>query len=163
MNSEGILRFSEYKDEYKESCIRAFQSNIPDYFAAHELQEFEQLLTRIIAEGNDANYTVVFLDDQIIGCGGYGKRTDSDEITLIWGMIDKAYHKKGYGKAFFEYRLEKIKETYSCDKVVIDTTQFSYGFFEKYGFKTVLITPDYYAPGFDRYDMDLKIDRASAH
>ena len=37
--------------------------------------------------------------------------------------------------------------------VLIDTTQFSYPFFEKFGFETTKITKDFYAAGMDRYDM----------
>jgi len=38
----------------------------------------------------------------------------------------------------------------------MDTTQFSYSFFEKYGFKIEKITENFYALGMHRYDMVLK-------
>jgi ribosomal protein S18 acetylase RimI-like enzyme len=37
--------------------------------------------------------------------------------------------------------------------VGVDTTQFSYGFFERFGFKTTKITEDFYEKGMHRYDM----------
>jgi ribosomal-protein-alanine N-acetyltransferase len=52
--------------------------------------------------------------------------------------------------------LAEIKIQFPDWKVILDTTQFSYTFFEKYGFKTMKITKNSYGEGMHRYDMILE-------
>jgi predicted GNAT family N-acyltransferase len=42
-------------------------------------------------------------------------------------------------------------------KVIIDTSQYSQTFYVRFGFKATQITPDYYAPGLHRVDMELEL------
>ena len=72
---------------------------------------------------------------------------------MAWGMVDNALHKRGYGAQLLEYRINKMSELFPDTPVVLDTTQHSFGFFEKFGFSTVKVTNDFYAPGMHRYDM----------
>jgi predicted GNAT family N-acyltransferase len=152
MTSVQIRRYTESD---RTDCLQVFKSNIPKYFAPHELSEFEEFLDRVLIQTKDAHYSVLLLDDKLIGCGGYGERLDSDSITLIWGMIDAEYHKQGYGVQLLKHRLNGIIEDYPHQEVLIDTTQYSAGFFEHYGFKTIKVIQDYYEQGMHRYDMVL--------
>jgi ribosomal-protein-alanine N-acetyltransferase len=51
--------------------------------------------------------------------------------------------------------LALIKQMYSQLPLLIDTTQFSYGFYKKNGFRLLKITENYYTEGMHRYDMEL--------
>jgi hypothetical protein len=44
--------------------------------------------------------------------------------------------------------------------VALETSQHTFGFFEREGFVTEQITRDWYAPGLDRYEMILTLDGA---
>ena len=63
----------------------------------------------------------------------------------------------GCGEKLLIYRIEQIKLLKPKFPVIIDTTQYSCGFFEKYGFKVTKITNDYYEIGMHKYDMILEI------
>ena len=68
-------------------------------------------------------------------------------------MIHARYHKKGYGKSLVEFRLKSIANYYPQFDVVLNTSQKTFRFYEKFGFKLVSIKKDYYGVGLDRYDM----------
>jgi N-acetylglutamate synthase-like GNAT family acetyltransferase len=147
----------EYKKKDRIGCINAFKSNVPAYFTNEEVQDFETFLTRLDSDSNKTRFYVIHDDTKIIGCGGFGDKDNKGIISLAWGLIHKDFHKKGYGKKLLLYRIDQIKLLRTKFPVIIDTTQYSYGFFEKYGFKTTKITNDYYQIGMHRYDMTLEI------
>lgn len=150
----------KYNKADKESCVIAFKSNVPLYFTEEEITDFENFLDRLENGTDDANlsntyFFVVVLNENVIGCGGFGDRYNDNTISLAWGLIHKDFHKRGFGKKLLLHRLEQIKKIYPSSPVVIDTTQFSFSFFEKYGFVITKITRDYYTEGMHRYDMSL--------
>jgi [ribosomal protein S18]-alanine N-acetyltransferase len=150
------IRPYEIKD--RAACINAFKTNIPLFFTESEITDFENFLIRMENLETDKHYKnthyyVFLLEDKIIGCGGFGNKENTENMSLAWGLIDNAYHKKGFGKAFLKYRLEQIKLLYPNTTIVLDTTQHSFSFFEKFGFVTAKITNDFYEKGMHRYDM----------
>jgi N-acetylglutamate synthase-like GNAT family acetyltransferase len=151
----------EYTEADKEPCLAAFKSNVPLYFTKDEINDFDNFLNRYMELSRDKTrdqktfYYVIVDDDKIIGCGGYGDKENSNIITLTWGLIHRDFHKMGFGKILLTFRINSIKERFNNIPVFIDTTQHSYPFFEKFGFRTTQITPDYYTLGMDRYDMVL--------
>ena len=106
---------------------------------------------------NGQPFYVINYNNKTIGCGGFGDKDNNGIISLAWGLIHKDFHKMGYGEKLLNYRIEQIKLLKPKFPVIIDTTQYSYGFFEKYGFKVTKITNDYYEIGMHRYDMILEI------
>jgi ribosomal-protein-alanine N-acetyltransferase len=149
------LAIRAYQISDKQACLEAFESNVPKYFTQAEIADYDKFLEMIPikVEANKTFYYVVVFGNEVIGCGGFGDKDNSDIITLAWGLIHQNFHKKGFGKVLLDYRLEQIKEKYPNQLVYIDTTQYSYGFFEKYGFETTKITHDFYEMGLHRYDM----------
>ncbi len=142
-----------YHPSDKNECMNAFKSNVPLFFTVEEIEEFENFLTRLDSGIVNTQFFVVIHNQQLIGCGGFGDRENTNIYSLAWGLIHKDYHKKGFGKQLLIHRLEEIKKLNLTVPVIIDTTQHSYGFFEKYGFRTTKITLDYYTKGMHRYDM----------
>ncbi len=151
----------KYTHSDKNACMEVFKTNVPKYFTTEEINDFEQFLTKLEnpEEANDVPYYVMELNGKLIGCGGFAEKEGIDgtaSITFAWGMVDRAYHKKGFGEQLLQFRLREIPLHFPNKQVILDTTQFSYTFFEKYGFKTVKITADFYAEGMHRYDMLLE-------
>jgi N-acetylglutamate synthase-like GNAT family acetyltransferase len=142
------------------ACMEAFKTNVPKYFTVEEVDEYERFLIRLDDSTVKDNpfYYVLELDNKLIGCGGFGKKDGIDgipSITFVWGMVHKEYHKKGFGEELLRFRLAEIKVKFLDWKIILDTTQFSFTFFEKYGFKTLKITENGYGEGMHRYDMIL--------
>lgn len=152
-----------YQPEDKQACIEIFKSNMPRFFATSELPEFELWLDELEVgkerhkDSGAGQYFVIEMMSEIVGCGGYAKINENEAI-LTWGMVAQSLHGKGMGKAFLEYRLGAIRSLLPAASVVLDTTQFSYGFFERLGFKVTGIIKDFYGQGLDRYDMKLSPD-----
>lgn len=140
-----------YTSQDKEGCLLAFTSNVPLYFTQAEIAEFERFLDTFMSKRT--HFFVVVAGDTIMGCGGFGDKDNTGNITLAWGLVHNDYHKTGLGEQLLMHRLEQIKRLYPSKPVGVDTTQFSYGFFERFGFKTTKITDDFYEKGMHRYDM----------
>jgi N-acetylglutamate synthase-like GNAT family acetyltransferase len=142
-----------YTKQDRLGCLVAFKSNVPKYFTNQEVFDFEDFLTRLDNEDFNTKFYVIHYHDKIIGCGGFGDRHNDGKITLAWGLVHRDFHKKDYGKLLLLHRLEQIKQLNLNLPIVVDTTQYSFGFFEKHGFKTTKITKDFYEKGMHRYDM----------
>jgi N-acetylglutamate synthase-like GNAT family acetyltransferase len=143
--------------EYKSALLNVFKSNMPLYFATEELPLFDAFLDRDMERGP---YYIIFKEDAIVGCGGIAlnqptKYTNEPHVIMTWGMVDNSRHKEGFGKALLLYRIEKAKEVYPGVKIALGTTQHTFEFFEKYGFKTVFFEKDHWAKGLDLYQMEL--------
>ncbi len=151
----------EYTEDDKESCLIAFKSNVPKYFTVGETELFEKFLDKLAVQNindksqNIAYYYVIESGNKVLGCGGFGDKENNNIVSLAWGLVHNDFHKKGFGEKLLVHRLKLIKELYPTAQVVVDTTQYSYPFFEKFGFVTTKITLNSYAEGMHRYDMVL--------
>jgi N-acetylglutamate synthase-like GNAT family acetyltransferase len=150
----------QYIASDKAACIEAFSSNLPKYFTIDELGDFERFLDRIVLQNPAANksaswtlYYVVVHDNIVIGCGGLGDKDGTNVISLAWGLVHFSYHKMGFGLQLLLHRLSVKEKLYPDGQLVLDTTQHSAPFFEKYGFTTTKIIENGYVQGMHRYDM----------
>ncbi len=131
---------------------------MPLYFADEELPLFDAFLDR--EASTRGPYSIVFNDDVIVGCGGIAlnqptKYTNQPHVIMTWGMVDNKCHKTGFGKVLLLHRIEQAKELYQGITIALGTTQHTFQFFEKYGFKTVAFEKDHWAKGLDLYQMEL--------
>lgn len=148
-----------YQPEQKSILLEIFRSNMPLYFAEEELPLFDAFLDRDINKA-DRPYWVVFNGEQIVGCGGIGineptQYTREPHVIMCWGMVHQDLHKQGFGKLLLEHRIEQSKVIFPGVKIALGTTQHSFPFFEKYGFKTVYYEKDHWAKDLDLYQMEL--------
>jgi predicted GNAT family N-acyltransferase len=132
---------------------------MPLYFAEEELPLFDAFLDRDI---NNAQrpYWIIVNDEEIVACGGIGineptKYTNEPHVIMCWGMVHRDLHKQGFGKLLLEHRIEQSKLIFPGIKIALGTTQHSFPFFEKYGFKTVCYEKDHWAKDLDLYQMEL--------
>ena len=152
-----MITIKPYLPQHKNTLLGIFKSNMPLYFAEHELDLFDAFLDRDLERGP---YSVVFKDDVIVGSGGIAmneptKYTNQPHVIMTWGMVDNKRHKEGFGKALLQFRIKQAKELYPNIKIALGTTQHSFPFFEKYGFKTVCFEKDHWGKDLDLYQMEL--------
>ncbi len=153
-----MIAIKLYQLEHKPALLEIFKSNMPLYFAEHELDMFDVFLDRDASVRGP--YNIIFNDDVIVGCGGIAlnlptKYTNEPHVIMTWGMVDNKHHKEGYGKVLLKLRIEQAKETYPGIKIALGTTQHTFQFFEKYGFKTVFYEKDHWVKDLDLYQMEL--------
>src|SRR5688572_30026991 len=108
----------EYNDKDRSACLDLFKSNMPLYFAEHELTDYEQWLdgreARKLAYDNSQAemYYVLENDGEICACGGFYVSKNQREARMCWGMVGNASHKNGYGTILLEYRIQRIRELF---------------------------------------------------
>jgi len=146
------LQFRPYTTEDKDACIEIFMSNTPRYFGVEEVDEFRRFL-----EAPTCAYYVATQNDEILACGGHGYHDKKKAVVLAWGMVRADLHKHGLGKFMLIERLKQIHKDFGATLVQIDTSQHSRGFFERFGFEATNVIENFFAPGIDRVDMELKL------
>ena len=146
MSNSVIIRNYTYSD--KDSVLKLIQLNTPKYFAASEEIDLENYLQNEIDL-----YYVLEVDGSIVGSGGINFDDSMTIAVLSWDIIDPEYQGKSFGSQILNYRLEQLKKISSIQKIIVRTSQLTYEFYEKQGFKTVEIHKDYWSKGFDMYFM----------
>lgn len=139
----------DYTNSDKPACLAIFSSNIPVYFAEHELQEFDEFL-----DGTGSMYLVAEdADGRVVGCGGYYVRDGVGR--LCWGMVDRSRHRGGFGSVLLSARLDRLFHEQGVEWVSITTSQHSCGFFERVGFQTESVEENGLADGLHAHVMNL--------
>lgn len=156
------MNIRTYTAADRQACFDIFDSNCPPYFDPHERDylvnwlDHQGTVPKMVTYKNAKadHFYVLETDKGVIGCGGFYITTDGKHANMVWGMVHNAEHKKGYGTALYTYREGVVKELYPDATIVLDTSQYTYGFFEKLGKRVTKITDDGYGPGLNRYDME---------
>ncbi|MEZ4903637.1 MAG: GNAT family N-acetyltransferase [Spirosomataceae bacterium] len=147
---EVTLRPYELSD--RRTLERIFLLNTPKYFAPEEVGDFLEYLDLF---GDD--YVVAVVDKRVVGGGGYWIRSFDQQGGLSWAFLHPDFQGTGIGKELAEYRIEKIKNTGIAKTIMVETSQHSFGFYEKLGFKLLSKQPDYWAKGIDLYSAVLDL------
>lgn len=158
MASSLQLKIRAFDTRDREGCLTLFDSNMPQFFAPHERAEFEAYLDDLEERGPNGEYLVLEVDGKTVACGGYYVAPDGT-AGLAWGLVGRDSHREGFGTRLLLERLRRIARVQNAHEVVLDTTRQSRGFFERFGFEVVKITPDGYGAGLDRVDMRLGLSR----
>lgn len=142
-----------YQNSDLEQVKAIFNLNVPAYFAPQEVEDLEKYLQQ---PRYAATFVLVELDGQIVGAGGYNV-LDSNTGQLAWDFIHPDHQGKGVGRTLIQYCLDELLRQKSLQTIQVRTSQLAYPFYEKFGFKTKEIVPDYWAEGFDLYAMQLDL------
>ena len=96
-------------------------------------------------------------EGQIVGAGGINYFPDQGEARISWDLVHPGYHGKGIGRQLTQYRITKIREQPGIGLIIVRTTQLVCKFYEKLGFELKEIKKDFWAEGFDLYQMEMKL------
>ncbi len=152
MMDKPEFTFRTYTPADEADCLALFDSNTPKFFGPAERPDFERFLKRL-----PCPFFVVEAEGLVIACGGYGADPQNGKIVLAWGMVRGDLHRQGIGTFLLQERLKVIFRENPAARVIIDTSQHSQSFFARFGFLATKTTPDYYAPGLHRVDMELAL------
>ena len=125
--------------------------NTPKYFSSDEENDLIDYLANHID-----HYYVVEINNKIMGCGGFNISPDGSKGVISWDIIHPDAQGKGAGSALVKFRIEKMQQA-GVAHIGVRTSQFAYKFYEKMGFTLTEIVKDYWAEGFDLYDMIIEI------
>lgn len=132
------------------ACLAVFRSNLPKYFAPEELPLFTDWLDR----PELADYYVLEAAGKVAGCGGFYALPEQKLANLAWGMIHAAYHGRGYGRQLTAFRLALMRERYPGYALRLSTSQHTFGFYEKQGYRIVEVIRHGFGEGLDKYIME---------
>ncbi|WP_079914407.1 GNAT family N-acetyltransferase [Paenibacillus sp. 32352] len=154
MNKNGQYHVRPYQAEDRAACEAIFDSNTPLYFAYEERKDFGSFLNEL-----KVPYFVVEEDEgAIVACGGYAaNKEDYTVAVLCWGMVLRDVHHRGIGRQLLAERLRRIAVESQFASVKIETSQYSRGFFERFGFIAGRIVQNGFAPGLDLVEMKLDL------
>jgi GNAT superfamily N-acetyltransferase len=135
------------------ACLAIFDGNTPRFFAPSERGEFAAYLAApggglLVAEAPGAG---------VVGVGGYYLRAaggSAPEGGLAWGMVARAWHRRGVGGALLAARLDALWRQ-GAGAASVRTSQHSRGFFERAGFALVRAVPGGFGPGIDLVELRL--------
>lgn len=138
--------FRTYSLDDKNACLAIFDSNVPEYFSVRDRSEYGSFLER-----PPGPYFVVEDTGAVVACGGFAPhQTEPESVILCWGMVARDHHKTGLGRLLMSERLNRQT---TAKNIVLNTSQFTSGFYEQLGFKTFQIIRDGHGPGVDLYEM----------
>lgn len=156
------IRAFEPKDRV--CCLEIFDSNCPPFFYPDEKYWFELWLTGIeqgtIAYSNSDRdfYWVLEKDGQVIACAGFYLIKNEKIANMAWGMVHRNFHRKTMGTLLLQHRLDFCAKEFPEYGIQMDTSQYTFGFYERFGFQTESITRNGYSKGLDKYVMIKKAE-----
>lgn len=145
------MEIREYQSSDRDACLNIMQSNIPEYFHEGDLADFARFLENLPGPF----FVVMDPNADLIACGGIAfGRTTSIEANLCYGMVMRTRLHHGIGSELLRKRLEFfLPRAPQVERIVVNTTQKTEGFFRKFGFSVVERERDGFGTGLDRVSM----------
>jgi [ribosomal protein S18]-alanine N-acetyltransferase len=140
----------------KQSLLEILRLNTPQYFAPEEEADFVTYLDQL-AE----HYYVVEEAGKIVGSGGFNFLDNETWVRISWDLIHPEYQGRGIGKALTTFRIAEIKQKPTVRLIQVRTTQLVYPFYQKLGFELEKVEKDFWAKGFDLYQLYIALDKTS--
>ncbi|KAA5548879.1 GNAT family N-acetyltransferase [Adhaeribacter rhizoryzae] len=144
----------EYSGEDKNELLNLLRLNTPQYFAPPEEADFINYL-----DYYREDYFVVENNGQIIGSGGINYFPHNHESRLSWDIIHPDFQGRGIGKELTQHRINLLQNNPAINIVCVRTTQLVYQFYQKMGFVLEKTEKDFWAPGFDLYQMKMILNK----
>ncbi|MDX1651571.1 MAG: GNAT family N-acetyltransferase [Brumimicrobium sp.] len=133
--------------------IAVLRKNTPLYFDPSEEPDYREYHAH-----ETERYFVMEYGNAIIGAGGYNTGFENgSQVRISWDLIDPDFQGRGFGKILLEHRISEISKIQGVQTTVVRTSQKTYLFYEKTGFKLYRIVPDYWSKNFDLYELHLNI------
>lgn len=130
------------------ALLELLHLNTPQYFAESEKADLINYLANHID-----HYYIVELDEKVVGCGGFNRTTDGIKGVLSWDILHPNAQGKGIGSALAKFRIAEMQKM-GLTEIGVRTSQHAYQFYEKMGFTLKEVVKDYWAEGFDLYEME---------
>jgi RimJ/RimL family protein N-acetyltransferase len=150
------------------ACLALLDANSPRFFGPSDRADYLRFLAN-----PDRPYWVMIGSDPsaadagagtgtgtVVGCGGAAVAPVERVGFLTYGMVDPTRHGQGLGTLLTRFRLRWLAAQPGIDRVLIDTSNETEGFYARFGFRTLRVIRDAYAPGLHQHDMELRLDAA---
>jgi ribosomal protein S18 acetylase RimI-like enzyme len=146
MKNRITIRKFQPSDKFE--IINLLKLNTPVYFAPEE----EADLINYLDDETELYYVILF-DDKIVGSGGINFSENNTAAKISWDILHPDYQGKSLGTQLLKHRIDILKSMEDVKKISVRTSQVANKFYEKQGFELFEIIKDYWAEGFDLYNM----------
>lgn len=146
-----MIKIRQYSQNDKPAIHSLFQLNTPKYFSLDEEKELDFYLQNEIEF-----YFVAEWEQEIVGSGGINLKETTNTAYLSWDFVNPEKQGKGIGTALVNHRLQQILKNKNITTIIVRTSQLVFPFYEKCGFHVIKKEPDYWAKGYDLYEMEYK-------
>jgi N-acetylglutamate synthase-like GNAT family acetyltransferase len=143
-----LISIREYEAKDKNEVINLIRLNTPEYFAVEE----EDYLIKYL-ETEIELYYVLLNDQKIVGCGGINFMDNNTIGKISWDIFHPDFQGKSLGTKLLKHRIEKLNSINGIQKIIVRTSQVAYKFYLKQGFELLEVKKNYWAEGFDMYNM----------
>ncbi|GHA78251.1 GNAT family N-acetyltransferase [Pontibacter akesuensis] len=144
-----------YVPDDKTALLALLKLNIPRYFDASEENDFSTYLDEHLER-----YYVVEENGKLIGSGGINFFPAEKLARISWDIVHPEFQGKGIGTELLRHRIARIEKEQGIELIVVRTTQLVYKFYQKAGFELVKTEKDFWAEGFDLYQMEMQVQKA---
>lgn len=141
-----------YTPRDRERALAIFRLNVPDFFDPREAADLETYLDRY-----HGTYLVVEEKREIIGAGGY-HFPDASTGRLSWIFFDPRFRGKGRGGRLVGRCLAEIRKNKDVTRIVVETSQLAFRFFQTFGLAVEKRQEDYWGKGLDLVVMSMPAD-----
>ena len=132
----------------KLAILALVKLNTPKYFHPEEEQDLALYLENELEE-----YFVFEQDGKVLGAGGINYFPEKKEARISWDVVSPAAQGKGIGSQLTQFRIKQAFSNGNVKKLIVRTSQLVYPFYEKQGFTLEKVEKDYWAEGYDLYQM----------
>lgn len=147
------LSIRKYKAEDLEEVLQLIRLNTPDNFHPSEEKDLKEYL-----DTEAQHYFVAEGPGRLLAAGGFNVGFDAGKTARIsWDMVHPQFQGLGIGKELTLFRITEIKKDPLVEKIVVRTTPQAEKFYRKLGFRKVHFEKNFWAPGFDLCEMEIKI------
>ena len=152
---DKTVTLRDYRASDIDACLAIFDANCPQFFAPNERGDYCEFLQR-----SPPGYMVATFDGLVVGAFGVAVEQKQRSARLNWIMIDPSSHGLGVGSIMMRRALETAVESAAAD-LAIAASQYSAGFFARFGAGEIRRTADGWGPGMDRVDMIIDLAQQS--
>lgn len=144
-----MITIRPYTPTDKQAIHALFQLNTPKYFSPEEEKDLDFYL-----ENEIEHYFVVELNQEIVGGGGINFKGSKTTAYLSWDFVNPKKQGEGIGTALVNHRVQLLLEMKNVSTIIVRTSQLVFPFYEKCGFDVIKKEVDYWAKGYDLYEME---------
>ena len=138
-----MLAITRYHSTDLEKVVELFRENVPDFFDSSEETHLRSYLVSF-----PENYFLL-QDGTLIACGGFTIDRNKGVARISWDFVSSKLQRRGYGSMLLKHRIERISEVPDISTIEVLTSQFSFRYYQKHGFKVLFSVKDHWAEGYD--------------
>lgn len=154
ISREGLYSIRKYRPEDQQQILNLIRSNTPANFHHSEEEELKNYL-----DMEAEHYFVAEGLGVVLAAGGYDTGFDYGKtVRISWDLAHPEFQGLGIGKQLTKFRISEIEKIPEVQKILVRTTLQAEKFYEKQGFQKKHFEKDFWAPGFDLCEMEMRIN-----